>query len=145
MPRRPLRSGLIGFARGAADDEDRRALVRCRGLSLRGGLHENHGARRCLDRLPVDLERGRALRDDVELLLTGLAKQGLVVLSDHVDAARRAVRLDAERGDVEAAADVESLPPVVRCAGRERRRLELVEPRKDVALLDCGRHVSSLR
>ncbi len=105
------------------------------------GCYEDERAGRCLDAVAVDLERRRAVQDDVELLLSGLAEQGLVVLSDHVDVARRPVRVGAERRDAEATADVEALPSVVRCAGRKKRRgLEIVHPRDDVGLFRCGCH-----
>jgi hypothetical protein len=82
-----------------------------------------------------------AVHDDVELLLTGFAEQGLVMLVDDDDAARRAERRHAERGDVERAADVEALPPVVRRSGGEScRGLELVELGEGVLVLDCSWH-----
>src|SRR5215468_2921903 len=110
-----FRGGLVRFARGSADDEDRRAVLGRRRLSLRGGPNLHHGAGRRFDDLAVDLERRRTLDDDVELLLARLSEQGLVVLADDLDAAGRAKRRDAERRDAEAAADVEALPPVVGC------------------------------
>src|SRR5262249_12722372 len=83
---------------------------------------------------------------DIELLLAGIAEEGvLVVLAHHVDALGRAKCLDSKGADLETAAHVETLPPVARCPGCERRcGFELVERCKDIALIDCSRHLCLL-
>src|SRR5262249_31339667 len=85
-----LPSGLVRFACGSPDHDDRRAVLLGRRLALRGRLNLDEGARRRLDGLTVDLEGRCTAEDDVELLLSGFSEHGLVVLADDVDPARRA-------------------------------------------------------
>ncbi len=71
-----------------------------------GSRTKTKRAGRRLDALAVDVERGAAVQDDVELLLSGRGEPDLVVLANDVSVVGdRPERVDPERLDVEVPPD----------------------------------------